>query len=142
MNLLKNISEKLSSGRHEESSSENIDNIPDKNKLAKELMYILIDATKELIPENQNAIIQAHNTPTNGSWDNYIKDLVHGKSPIFYIDNGGISRMNYYRNELSIVHSGEMPSKIPGKTIQEVWTDVKNDYNPKICKLMNELNIQ
>ncbi len=142
MSLLKSISEKLSSGRHKESSQENIDLIKYKEELAKELMYLLIDATNELIPESQNAIIQAHNTQTNKSWDYYIKDLVHGKSPIFYIDNGGISRMNYYRNELSIVHSGEMPSKIPGKTIQEVWTDVKNDYNPKICKLMNELNIQ
>lgn len=57
---------------------------------------------------------------SNGVWDGYVKELVQGKSPIFYIDTGGITRMNYYNKELLIVHSGEIPSKIPGKTIQDV----------------------
>jgi hypothetical protein len=114
----------------------------EKTRKAEEILYLLIDAIDEFLPENQNALIAADKNRVNGIWDRYIKELVQGNSPVFYVDNGGITRMQFYNNELTIVHSGEMPSKIKGKTIQDFWDEIKDKYNPKMSNLMSELNIR
>lgn len=113
----------------------------EKLKKAAEVLYLLIDAINEFLPEDQNAIMNAEKHHSNGVWDEYIKELVKGNLPVFYIDNGGITRMQIYNNELIVVHSGDMPSKIEGKTIQTVWNEVKDRYNSRISELVDELKI-
>ncbi len=113
-----------------------------KGALAERVLYCVIDATSEILSEDNNAIIRADKYRSNGVWNGYLEELIQGESPVFYIDTSGIIRMQYYSGELCIIHSGDMPSKISGKTVQDVWGEVKDKYNPKISSLMSDLQVE
>ena len=139
--LLKGLYRKIRDSVTKDSSLEDMSFEPDKERVATNVMYQVTDATHELLTESSNALRYHAVNRASGVWDRYITELVQGNPPIFHIDHGGIIRMQYHDKELRIVHSGEEHSKIPGKSIQDVWDEVKGKYNPKIRDLMDELDI-
>ena len=114
----------------------------EKEIIAEEFLNLLSEIAGKLVQENQNALLIAKNNQVNNTWKRYIENLVEGNYPIFYIETGGIVRMGInLSNELVVVHSGDMPSIIKGESIEDVWNEIKDEYNPKIAQLINELNI-
>ena len=111
----------------------------DKKILAEDVLYMMADIVNEILPEARNAFIKfCRMSP----WNDYVSSLMNGKSPIFFIDTSGIVRMMYYKGQLVIIHSENHPSKIPGKSVQEVWNQIKDRYNHRIRLLIETLGIE
>ena len=108
----------------------------DRGRLAEDILDIMKDISSELFKEVSNPFRESSNR------NYYIRDLLKGESPVFYMDASGVVRMVYYKGKFKIIKSGEIPSKISGKSVAQVWDDVRHKYEHHLRLLMDALGVE
>jgi hypothetical protein len=120
----------------------------EREQYAKDVIDIVFEASREVLPDEQNAILTYLTLrvlqPVDTK-DDYINELKKGNSPKFMFDNSGIIRVQYHNSSLKMVDEDgkKMPSKFKDKTVEEVWNEknMEETYGKRLEPLMKKLNL-